>query len=109
MSLLSRVLLDFAALSSLSIGKEVGYFDSSSCADPKGMPSNGTKTMSNVGGVISAPVDATATAGTKTTVGSDATATSSATGTAESDVKPGMGSSLIAPSWTMAGSVDSVY
>ncbi|KAJ5972939.1 uncharacterized protein N7479_002857 [Penicillium vulpinum] len=107
---------------------------------PSSMPSNGTKTASNVGGVISAPVsgntfswtfgqttnsvlhvvtvssaDATAT-GTKASAGSDATATSSATDTAESegegeggsdaesDAKPGMGSSLIIPSWIIAGS-----
>ncbi|KGO73200.1 hypothetical protein PITC_002880 [Penicillium italicum] len=90
-------------------------------------PNNGTKTMPNVGGLISTPVtgntftwkfgltvllavtvssaDATATAGTKATSGSDVTATSSATGTAESDVKPGMGSFLIVPSWSIAGSV----
>jgi hypothetical protein len=96
---------------------------------PSSMPSNGTKTMSNVGGVVSTPVsgdtftwtfgtalehvvtvssaDATVT-GTKTTGGSgrsDVTATSSATGTAESDAKPGIGSSLTVPSWTIAGSV----
>lgn len=96
---------------------------------PSSMPSNGTKTISNVGGVVSTPVsggtftwtfgstlqhtvtvsstDATVT-GTKTTGGSDGsdvTATSSATGTAESDAKPGMGSSLTVPSWTIAGSV----
>ncbi|KXG50482.1 uncharacterized protein PGRI_069730 [Penicillium griseofulvum] len=98
---------------------------------PNSMPTNGTKTMSNVGGTVSTPVsgdtftwmfgsatnavihtvtvsaaDATAT-GTKAGSGaSDITATgSSATGTAESDAKPGMGSSLIVPSWAIAGSV----
>ncbi|CAI7565489.1 unnamed protein product [Penicillium viridicatum] len=99
---------------------------------PSSMPSNGTKTFSNVGGVVSTPVsgdtftwtfskgeeytvtvtsaDATVT-GTKTTGGSGGIggsgggATSSATGTAESDAKPGMGSSLTVPSWSIAGSV----
>lgn len=96
---------------------------------PSSMPSNGTKTLSNVGGVVSTPVsgdtftwtfstgqeytvtvssaDATVT-GTKTTGGSggsDVTATSSATDTAESDAKPGMGSSLTVPSWAIVGSV----
>ncbi|KAJ5392799.1 hypothetical protein N7465_011773 [Penicillium sp. CMV-2018d] len=99
---------------------------------PSSMPSNGTKTMSNVGGVVSTPVsgdtftwtfstdlehvvtvssaDATVT-GTKTTGGSGGSggsgggATSSATGTAESDARPGMGSSLTVPSWSIAGSV----
>ncbi|KAF7528310.1 hypothetical protein PCG10_000916 [Penicillium crustosum] len=96
---------------------------------PSSMPSNGTKTMSNVGGVVSTPVsgdtftwtfgstlqhtvtvssvDATVT-GTKTTGGSggsDVTTTSSATGTGGSDAKPGMGSSLTVPFWTIAGSV----
>lgn len=96
---------------------------------PSSMPSNGTKTMSNVGGVVSTPVSGdtftwtfstdlehtvtvssadAAVTGTKTTGGSggsDVTATSSATGTAESEAKPGMGSSLTVPSWTIAGSV----
>ena len=52
-------------------------------------------------------VDATVT-GTKTTGGSggsDVTTTSSATGTGGSDAKPGMGSSLTVPFWTIAGSV----
>lgn len=96
---------------------------------PSSMPSNGTKTMSNVGVVVSTPVsgdtftwtfgstlqhtvtvssvDATVT-GTKTTGGSggsDVTTTSSATGTGGSDAKPGMGSSLTVPFWTIAGSV----
>jgi hypothetical protein len=35
MSLSSRALLALAALSSLSLAKEVGYFEPSSCADPK--------------------------------------------------------------------------
>ncbi|CAI7645839.1 unnamed protein product [Penicillium glandicola] len=96
---------------------------------PSSMPTNGTKTMSNVDGVVSTPVsgdtftwtfgssvlhavtassaDATVTGtGTKATSGgSDATATSTATGTVETDAKPGMGSSLIVPSWVIAGSV----
>ncbi|CAG8896857.1 unnamed protein product [Penicillium egyptiacum] len=97
---------------------------------PGSLPTNGTKSLYNVDGVISNPVsgdvltwtfrstlvhavtvpsaDATVT-GTKATGGSDVTAAtaaaSTATGKAESDVKPGMGSSLIVPSWTIAGIV----
>lgn len=36
MNLSSRALLALAAFSSLSLAKEVGYFEASSCADPKG-------------------------------------------------------------------------
>jgi hypothetical protein len=94
---------------------------------PGNMPTNGTKSLYNLDGVVSTPVsgdvftwtfasslahtvtvssaDATAT-GTKASGGSGVTATgtgtSTATGTAESDVKPGVGSSLIVPSWTIA-------
>ncbi|KAJ6141922.1 hypothetical protein N7497_011021 [Penicillium chrysogenum] len=97
---------------------------------PGNLPTNGTKSLYNSDGVVSTPVsgdvftwtfgsslvhtvtvssaDATVT-GAKASGGSDAaatgTATSTATGTAESDVKPGVGSSLRIPSWTIAGIV----
>ncbi|OQE34789.1 hypothetical protein PENCOP_c015G07961 [Penicillium coprophilum] len=96
---------------------------------PRSMPSNGTKTLSNVVGTVSAPVsgntftrtfdsttnsvmhtvtvssvDATATGSKGGSSGSNVTATSSPTGTAESDAKPGMGS-LSVFSWAISGSI----
>ncbi|KAJ6150364.1 hypothetical protein N7471_001563 [Penicillium samsonianum] len=78
---------------------------------PSSMLSNGTKTTFNVGGVVSTPVSGdtfTWTFGSSvihavTVSSEDATATSTVTGTAESDVKPGKGSSLIVPSWAIIG------
>ncbi|KAJ9481724.1 hypothetical protein VN97_g11744 [Penicillium thymicola] len=91
---------------------------------PSNLPPNGTKSLYNMDGIISTPVsgnvltwtldstlvhtvtvssaDATVT-GTKASGGSDSTAKNTASGTAESDVKPGMGSILIVPSWAIAG------